>query len=217
MGQSWKDTWALVSLGSCRQSVSNKSLGLGAPRPLCHHPGPLLTSAPVVGQASPITRSWLRTASHLPGKRTGPGGASHCGSWGPTWDSDLDGQGEVSVLGGLEHRTVEDAEKRGGESCRGRDKVTKETRCDIVYTWAQLPSSLPQDSNVVQAQCPSESCPRRGDHVPIRTLGWLVHAHLFTTSSNNVNRLFTHILPLKLFRSYLAPNLSYLGPGSKII
>lgn len=45
MGQSWKDTWAPVSLGSCRQSVSNKSLGLGAPRPSAITSGPLLTSA----------------------------------------------------------------------------------------------------------------------------------------------------------------------------
>ena len=159
MGQSWKDTWAPVSLGSCRQSVS-KSLGLGAPGPLCRHPGPLLTSAPRVGQASPITCSRLRMASHLPGKRRGPGGASHRGSWGPSWD--LDRRDEVSVLGGLEHRTVKDAEKRGGESCRRHDKVTKETRHDTVHTWAQLCSSLPQDSNVVQAQCLSESWPKAG-------------------------------------------------------
>ena len=161
MGQSWKDTWAPVSLGSCRQSVS-KSLGLRAPRPLCRHPGPLLTSATEVGQASPTTCSRLRTASHLPGKRSSPGTASRRGSWGPTWDSDSDRQDEVSVLGGLEHRTVEDAEKRGGESCRRRDKVTNETRLDTVHTSAQLCSSLPQDSNVVQAQCPCESWPKAG-------------------------------------------------------
>ena len=71
MGQSWKDTWAPVSIGSCRQSVS-KSLGLRAPRPLCRHPRPLLTSATEVGQASPTTCSRLRTASHLPGKRSSP-------------------------------------------------------------------------------------------------------------------------------------------------
>ena len=36
----------------------------------------------------------------------------------------------MSVLGGLEHRTVEDAEEGGGESCRGHDKAAKETRRD---------------------------------------------------------------------------------------
>lgn len=58
--------------------------------------------------------------------------------------------------------------------------------------------------------------PRRGDHVSIRTLGWLVHVHFFITSSNNVKCLFIYILHLRLFRSYLAPNLSYLGPDPRL-
>ena len=149
------EPWELQA--ECLQEPGSQSPQTPLPSPwatpdLSHRGGP--------GFSHHLSR--LRTASHLPGKRSSPGRASRRGSWGPTWDSDSDRQDEVSVLGGLEHRTVEDAEKRGGESCRRRDKVTNETRRDTVHTWAQLCSSLPQDSNVVQAQCPCESWPKAG-------------------------------------------------------
>ena len=123
----------------------------------------------------------------------------------------------MSVLGGLEHRTVEDAEEGGGESCRGHDKAAKETRRDAATRGrSRAPLFLRTPTRSKPSACPGPA-PRRGDHASIRTLGWLVHTHLFITSSNSVDHLFLYILHLRLFKSYLVPDLSYLGPGSKVI
>ena len=62
---------------------------------------------------------------------------------------------------------MEDAEERGGESFRGHDKVTKETRRDTVHTWAQPCSSLPQDSNGGPNPVPVRVLPQGGETMPL--------------------------------------------------